>query len=102
MLGRCKGAYNGVAARACFGDCKPAIANLPGDAKSMSSASCNDSPYVVGGAGVATAVDCKGVRTVGAVDVAPDSCVTVAQLGMASSTLANSTCDQYSPPLLML
>ena len=106
MMGRCKGASKCCAAQACCGECKPAVANLPGDAKAMSSATCNDSPYVVGGAGVATAVDCKGACTVdangGRLGAASDSCVTVAQLGMAGSAFASSTCDQSSPPLLML
>ena len=87
-----------------MGNCRQvAIANTPVHAKAVSSVCCNAPPYVVDGAGDASVGDCKGARTVGArAEPASDRAVTVAQLGMASSSLASSASDCTTPPLLML
>ena len=93
-----KGASNCVAAKqACTSDCRQvAIANTPVQAKAVSSVCRDAPPFVVDGAGDASVGNCKGARTIGA------RAMTVAQLGMASSSLASSTGDCTTPPLLML
>ena len=60
-----KGASKQVATQTCLGVCSKqvTVASTPDDATAMSSVSCNLSSFVAGGAGVASAVGCKGART---------------------------------------